>query len=125
VGLGKKIKGNQKKKIATQQRKGERCEGLGCGQLVAQQTYAMNVHVDAETDTEDRGRGWGGEGQDKEEDRGKRKKKTSTHREEGQGREGLGRRKLVTQQYVHRKGAHRHKGGDGVQQETVEGLHSE
>ena len=54
----------------------------------------------------------------------KKRKKTSAHREEGQGREGLGRRKLVTQQYVHRKSAHRHEGGDGVQQETVEGLHS-
>ena len=62
-----------------------------------------------------------------EEEGGRRrrgKKKTPSHREEGQGREGLGRRKLVTQQYVHRKGAHRDKGGDGVQQETVEGLHS-
>jgi hypothetical protein len=35
--LRKKVKGRKKKKTATHQRKGQRCEGLGCGQLVAQQ----------------------------------------------------------------------------------------
>lgn len=64
-------------------------------------------------------------GEKKEEGKKNKKKKTSSHREKGQGRESLGCRELVTQQYIHRKGAHRHKGGDGVQQETVEGLHAE
>ena len=48
-----------------------------------------------------------------------------TYRKERKGGEGLSRRQLVAQQHIHGEGAHRHKGGDGVQQEAVEGLHSE
>ena len=47
------------------------------------------------------------------------------YREQGERGEGLGSRELVAQQYIRGKCGNRHKGGDGIQQEAVEGGNSE
>jgi len=74
-------------------------KALAAVSLLHSKTNIMSVHIDAEND------GRGGE-KDKVKKKRRKKKKTSTHREKGQGRESLGCCKLVTQQYVYRKGAH-------------------
>lgn len=47
------------------------------------------------------------------------------YREQGERCEGLGSCELIPQQHICGEGGNRHKGGDGIQQEAVEGGDSE
>ena len=48
-----------------------------------------------------------------------------TYREQGERGESLGSSEFIAQQHIRSERGNRHKGGDGVEQEAVEGGNSE